>query len=324
MRWGKRSGRSRLANLRQGRGLVGLLTVLFLLAGASLRAEEPPLSPGPRPVPLGVPAVPSPESVPPIFGECAGPGECDFKPVPECDGYPCGFYLRSGLVRPLGDGFIEERVDNGWMIQVGLRGPLGDPRPRAVFFKEFGLGYWSNDGDGDPVKIAGWFRGQDPPDNHVHRFRDLYNLRLLVLRRVDAHAAVGGAFYPRLLNRRDNRQVHLDFRGGARAGVIGVEHRRTIPANVREQIREHSGHGHQRIEFSTAGINDPRLFFGIFGAFGFGVTYPDARLFGWSLGSVTVALEGEFSHDWFSLGDFARSDRGFSAVTPMATLQFSF
>lgn len=298
---------------------VGLLAALLCLADLPAQAQSagapgvvtyPAGPPGPEPVgPYSYP-------LPPGDFCCVGgedPGPC------------CGIYLRAGPVFTVGGGFLEERTHTGWTVQAGLRRSLGLPRPSGEFFGEFGLGYVFNDGDDFGVPIPGWFRGQDPPDDHVHPFNVLMRVQMHRLHRYGVHAGLGRTFYPPFLfNQGPERPLRLILRGGLRVGGIEPTYSKILPPDVREAIREHLGHGHRQIEFSTPGGNDPTLHFGMYGSAGLGFTFWNARLAGISLGTVTIGGEVELARDWFNLGDYARGDHGLTTLTPMATVMFGF
>lgn len=248
-------------------------------------------------------------------------------------------YMRAGPVFTLGGGLIENRLDRGWAIQIGLRERWWTRSPQLTIFGEVGIGYASNSGDGSKVPINGAFRGLDPPDDHIHFERNgvvvsapvdsgqtggLWLTELRELERVSAILAIGGAYTPDLLNRNGNRLVQGNLRLGVRGGGIHAEYRNTLLPVIKESIREHFGHGHGRIAFSTGGGKDPDGFIGLFTTVGLSVTYPNARLGRFSLGTITLGADVEFGHDWFDMGDYLKSENGLSTFVPLGYVAISF
>ena len=263
----------------------------------------------------------------PVFDEAGVPLDC-----PECSTLPhsyfghdiLGFYVQSGAVVPLGDGFLEERLETGWTVQVGMREVLCCPGPGVMLFQEFGGHYAANGGDNVPLVFSGFFQGLDPPDDHVHEFDELITTRLIDIQRVGWHYALGG--YWRLLGpySRNAPETRLKFRSGIRAGALQARFQKTTNPDVIAGVAEHFDHGHARVELSTDGGEDPELFFGVFVDVGLEIACHEVCSAGRRRGTLFFGADVEFAHDWFDLGDYGEGDDGLGSFTPMLSMLYSY
>lgn len=280
----------------------------------------------------------------PVAGVAVPCAECpEFCPMNEdCVGHHPGweFYVKTGPVFPIGSGFLDDRIETGWTVQIGAQEAFWAPLPSLVIFREFGAAYTANDGDERRVTSLGFFQGRFPDDDHVHFLRDgvlvaaplgatdvngpLIRTRLEELHRAGIHLALGGSYAPAWLNPLEGRQIRLDFRTGIRSGGINADFEEQVPRLLIEGIQAHFGHGHRQVELSTRGSEDPELFFAIFGSIGVGLTCHDVELAGRSLGAVTFGAEVEWTKEWFDLGDFGRGDDDLATVAPRLVLSFTF
>ncbi|HEY8505091.1 MAG TPA: hypothetical protein VIL46_10955, partial [Gemmataceae bacterium] len=150
-----------------------------LLAGASAGAQipEPDPVPGGQPPPLispggpGLPPEPFPEPgapmgpaplTPPGAQGALPPGAVTSPWIADQGFGCCGpigghgpvsseLYLRTGPSLILGGGFIDDKVQPGWLVQGGGRTYLFNPSASAAWALDLGLSYTYNNGRADPT-----------------------------------------------------------------------------------------------------------------------------------------------------------------------------
>lgn len=268
----------------------------------------------------GVP--PSPTlPAPTLQGAMTAPEVAFVQPAPE----KWEAYVKSGIVCTLTNGFVEKQVSTGWTIRAGLQEPLCAVGPKTTIFHDLSTNYSTNSGDAPGHAIAGAFRGENPSDDHIHFFNDLYTTRLDSLRRASVDYAIG-ANYSLMGGRRFGSMLDGTLRTGLRLGVADADYTRTRSADAQTEIEEHlsESHGHQNVSVSTDGGRDPGFLFGLYTAVGVKVTLPETRLIGNYTTQVTLGVEVEFAKDWIRLGDFSPGDNGLSTIVPLFSLGITF
>jgi hypothetical protein len=246
---------------------------------------------------------------------------------------PWNFYLKSGPVVSLGSGELAPRLGTGWTVQAGAMERISCPNSAMDIFVDLGAGFLSTDGTDQGKVTSGFFFASIPPETNIHPLQNFFITRVSEFRRTDAHAALDVHYSPPFLNDNENRQLFLNFRGGARVSAIGVSYAQTPTAALQTLIDMASspdalgpGRGGRDprgfIFSSNARKND--ISFGLFGGVGAGITYRDVQIRGFHLASVTLGAEVEFSNDWMSLGDLTGGEKSVWFIAPMVSLSFSF
>ncbi|HEV3204042.1 MAG TPA: hypothetical protein VGY77_06655 [Gemmataceae bacterium] len=261
-------------------------------------------------------------------------------PTPESSDYldygmrdPWIFYLKSGPVTSLGSGELAPRLGTGWTVQAGAMERISCPNSAMDFFVDLGAGFLSTDGTDQAKVTSGFFFASIPPETNIHPLQNFFITRVSEFRRTDLHAALDLHYTPPFLNDNENRQLFVNFRGGARGSAIGESYAQTPTAALQTLIDAASspdalgqGRGGRDprvfIFFSYARKND--IGFGLFGGVGAGITYRDVQIRGFHLASVTLGAEVEFSNDWMSLGDLTGGEKSVWFIAPMVSLSFSF
>lgn len=329
--------------MRQRRNLAGLLppsrllrecgrgaAVAALLGLTAFRAEAQPPAVLPAP---GAPAAPPAAVAVPLPPPPAGPALP--APAAPCVGCidnglskgvaPWDFYVRSGIVTPVGHGGIDEHVDTGWTIQFGLREPISCPHPTVNLFANFGGGFTYNGGDKAPVVTSGRLFFAVPPDDHDHRLADFAESRLDSLQRSFLQASLDADYAPAWLNTTDDHRAQLFGRAGMRGTKVRAQYNTTPTPAFLETVLAHVGHGHNgNFIVATSNAKNLDYAFGLFLSVGASVTYYDCQLGGWNLGDVTLGAEIEYGYDWFDLGDYSKGDPGLATISPLLSIAFAF
>jgi hypothetical protein len=231
------------------------------------------------------------------------------------------FYTKGGLAFPLGRGPLPEHVRMGWALQFGVRELITCPRPDFALFVNFGGGYVENHGRGNSVVTSGVLHGNEPSENQVHPLNDFFNTSINKLERGNLLVSLDGEYYPARLNQPGVRQVHLDFRGGLRGGVLHADYNQIPTAALNNLIPTITGHRSLGFTNNAAAFDQP---FGLFTSVGVGVTYYNVRFGGFSVAELTLQAEAEFARDWINLSDFSGGERSLWTVSPLLTFALSF
>jgi hypothetical protein len=238
-----------------------------------------------------------------------------------------GWYAETGPVFPLG-GTLENHLDPGWTVQVGLREFMGVSN--GFLFGELAGEYWTYDTKGVTQKSGIDVFLPDTAMRHINFF----NLTTLTdFQQFGFHGAVGWTTYPEALNGSpgdpgEGRRVFLTGRLGFRGGVNNAEFNESpTSAGVALLHTYEMQHGDPTLSPGRVRLVDPVksnvLYIGPFLTLGMGVTWHDACLGAFRLGNLSLSAEVELAYEATDLGEYLH-EADMILISPRLTLGFSY
>jgi hypothetical protein len=301
--------------VRGAGGYCVLATFLLIALGSGHTDAEPPqeFAPG------------AAATLPTMPFEAPPAGPQLMLPEPEEDCVFWDAYVKGGSVHALGGGFLEDRFENGWTVQVGARQWVQTPYPFLFLYAEIGGMYASCEGDNVPfLRPADIFTAG--PGATRQTLSGPVVLRLNQLDRYGIHLAAGEQFSLVNLLGESGGNLYLNLRVGLRGGGVELEETQFLTPELSAALSGALAQVPPPSFFQfTRPVQQPELFFGTFTGVGIGTTCHDVRVLGLCLGDVGLGAEVEFSYDWLmDLGELHRLDRNLLTIMPMVTVQFAF
>ncbi len=233
-----------------------------------------------------------------------------------------GLSVKGGYLSSLGDGFYEQRVEDGWSIECNFRqsiGPCWYTRPVSLFV-EYGGSYTRFSGDLFPVVTSGAFNlqgvnaaGLPVGVPSTGRLDNLLNTSLEHLTYGGAQAAIGAILYPHP----EHRKVHFTCLAGVRWGWAGTGFIETPTPELQQEIDTVlMMPGVTDVQSSL--VSDVRrndAYFGLYANVGAAMNFSEFLHLGVQVG---------FDQLWIDLGDFNTNDNSLGTVSALGTITALF